>query len=233
MTLALVGLKVKKLRLEHGWSQDRLAKLSGLSLRTIQRIEAGRSCSVESRLSLASTFDIPPNRLLAIENISTETDQFDISRLIALIIIVGVIAIVGHLSGGVIKLFDLISLLSVLTLSFALTVMSKNLQEALSALLLFRWFIFKPQVIEGLTARIRTLHKYIVHLYSSGLFLSFASLLGVLGQAQIDMHHLNLYLSVVGLPILYSIIVAELLLRPIKYKAEILLCIEPDNDRYY
>jgi len=32
---------IQKLRLQWGWSQQQLAKASGLSVRTIQRIEAG------------------------------------------------------------------------------------------------------------------------------------------------------------------------------------------------
>ena len=32
---------VRKLRLQRGWSQEQLAEMSGLSTRTIQRIERG------------------------------------------------------------------------------------------------------------------------------------------------------------------------------------------------
>jgi Predicted transcription factor, homolog of eukaryotic MBF1 len=34
---------VRKLRLQRGWSQDQLAQLSDLSIRTIQRIERGQT----------------------------------------------------------------------------------------------------------------------------------------------------------------------------------------------
>ena len=34
---------VQKLRLQRGWSQEQLAVVSGLSVRTIQRIERGQS----------------------------------------------------------------------------------------------------------------------------------------------------------------------------------------------
>jgi transcriptional regulator with XRE-family HTH domain len=34
---------VQKLRLQRGWSQQQLAELSGLNVRTIQRIEKGKS----------------------------------------------------------------------------------------------------------------------------------------------------------------------------------------------
>lgn len=49
---------LKKLRLEYKWSQTQLAELSGLSLRTIQRIENGEKPSIESLKALSSLFEI-------------------------------------------------------------------------------------------------------------------------------------------------------------------------------
>lgn len=49
---------IQKLRLQHGWSQEQLAQASGLSARTIQRIEAGGVPSTESLKSLAAVFDV-------------------------------------------------------------------------------------------------------------------------------------------------------------------------------
>ena len=49
---------VQKLRLQHGWSQQQLAEASGLSVRTVQRIEAGFPASTESLKSLASVFEV-------------------------------------------------------------------------------------------------------------------------------------------------------------------------------
>ena len=49
---------LKKLRLEYKWSQTQLAELSGLSLRTIQRIENGEKPSIESIKALSSLFEI-------------------------------------------------------------------------------------------------------------------------------------------------------------------------------
>lgn len=51
-------MRVQKLRLQHGWSQQQLADLSGLSVRTIQRIERGQPASAETLKSLASVFEI-------------------------------------------------------------------------------------------------------------------------------------------------------------------------------
>mgnify|MGYP000464311105 CR=1 FL=1 len=48
---------IKKLRLERHWSQDQLAEMSGLSIRTIQRIENGENAGLESLKSLAAVFE--------------------------------------------------------------------------------------------------------------------------------------------------------------------------------
>ena len=57
--------RLKKLRQERQWSQDQLAKLTGLNLRTIQRLEAGSKISTESLRALASVFEVPTDSLLA------------------------------------------------------------------------------------------------------------------------------------------------------------------------
>lgn len=49
---------IQKLRLKQGWSQQQLAEASGLSVRTIQRLEAGSPASMESLKCLAAVFEV-------------------------------------------------------------------------------------------------------------------------------------------------------------------------------
>ncbi len=49
---------IQKLRLENGWSQQQIAEMSGLSTRTIQRVENGKTPSVETVKSLAAVFEV-------------------------------------------------------------------------------------------------------------------------------------------------------------------------------
>lgn len=51
-------MSIQKMRLQRGWSQQQLADASGLSARTIQRIEAGHPASTESLKSIAAVFDV-------------------------------------------------------------------------------------------------------------------------------------------------------------------------------
>ena len=49
---------LKKLRENRKWSQEQLAKMAGLSVRTIQRIEGGNSASLETLKALASVLEV-------------------------------------------------------------------------------------------------------------------------------------------------------------------------------
>jgi transcriptional regulator with XRE-family HTH domain len=51
-------MSIQKMRLTRGWSQQQLADASGLSARTVQRIESGHAASVESLKSLAAVFEV-------------------------------------------------------------------------------------------------------------------------------------------------------------------------------
>ena len=49
---------IQKLRLKKGWSQQQLADASGVSARTIQRIESGQAASAETLKSIAAVFEV-------------------------------------------------------------------------------------------------------------------------------------------------------------------------------
>ena len=54
---------VRKLRLQRGWSQEQLATLTGLSVRTIQRIEQRQQPGLESLKALAAVFELDVTQL--------------------------------------------------------------------------------------------------------------------------------------------------------------------------
>lgn len=49
---------IRKLREERAWSQEHLAAVAGLSLRTVQRVESEANASAETRMSLATAFGV-------------------------------------------------------------------------------------------------------------------------------------------------------------------------------
>jgi transcriptional regulator with XRE-family HTH domain len=54
---------LKKLRHQRRWSQEQLAEMAGLSVRTVQRLEAGGKASLESLKSLAAVFEVNVSQL--------------------------------------------------------------------------------------------------------------------------------------------------------------------------
>ncbi|HEX4855144.1 DUF805 domain-containing protein [Arenimonas sp.] len=59
--------RLRQLRTARQWSQEQLAELSGLNLRTIQRLEGGAKVSTESLRALAAVFEVPADSLLVAE----------------------------------------------------------------------------------------------------------------------------------------------------------------------
>ena len=49
---------IRKLRLQNGWSQEQLAEMCGLSVRTIQRAERGQTSSTETLKAIAAVFEV-------------------------------------------------------------------------------------------------------------------------------------------------------------------------------
>jgi transcriptional regulator with XRE-family HTH domain len=68
MNAGIDGELVRKLRTAKSWSQEELGEISGLSARTIQRIEVEGSGSLDSRRALASAFGLKPEDLLAAQS---------------------------------------------------------------------------------------------------------------------------------------------------------------------
>jgi len=58
MQISVDAAKIKRWREERHWSQEHLAELAGVGLRTIQRIEKGEQASRESMTALAAAFNV-------------------------------------------------------------------------------------------------------------------------------------------------------------------------------
>jgi DNA-binding XRE family transcriptional regulator len=93
------GAKLKTLREERSWSQDHLAGVAALSVRTIQRVEAEGVASSETRMALSAAFGIPPAELL-ITQAATSAKTPSKNKRIGLIC--GIVGVVVGAGGAVI-----------------------------------------------------------------------------------------------------------------------------------
>lgn len=74
---------VRKIRRERAWSQEQLATVAGVSLRTIQRVEADGSGSLETNMALASALGIPTIELASEERATTAAPNGGIIGIVA------------------------------------------------------------------------------------------------------------------------------------------------------
>lgn len=68
-------MSIQARRTEKGWSQEDLALHTGLSVRTIQRIEAGRKPGLESLKCLAAVFETTVIELIEEQNVKHEPNE--------------------------------------------------------------------------------------------------------------------------------------------------------------
>lgn len=63
-----------------GWTQEELARHSGLSVRTVQRLEAGHAATLESLKCLAATFETNVSTLMQEQSMSTGDANIQINE---------------------------------------------------------------------------------------------------------------------------------------------------------
>ncbi len=67
--------KIRQLRMSKGWPQEQLALASGLSVRTVQRVESEGAASLNTAISLAATFEVDVSELQQIHQFETSRKQ--------------------------------------------------------------------------------------------------------------------------------------------------------------
>lgn len=87
---------IKQLRKKAGWSQEQLAVASGLSLRTIQRVESEGKASVETKKCLSATLQISMEELELTSTLAPSKSK-KVSRVLLLLIAASTgISLTGH-----------------------------------------------------------------------------------------------------------------------------------------
>lgn len=79
LTLAELAFLIKFFREMRQWSQEQLSAISGLSSRTIQRVEDGQASSTDTRRALARAFEFEDidalNKPFAIPDVEEQKAQ--------------------------------------------------------------------------------------------------------------------------------------------------------------
>ena len=214
--------KLKKLRSENGWSQEVLAKATGLSARTIQRIESDGKASAESTLAIASVFNLSPQSLMATSNeIEVNwTRRTIMKNLLALLVISGAIAMLVILAGSTELVIDVQFGLFLVLFLYAATIIAFGTGGMLKSLAGLK-YLFTDELVGGAQA------KYLSELYNSQVkFLYGGALVGLVIGAIAILGKIDTYdnfifqrASSVNLIVLfYAALLAESIFRPLSLK---------------
>lgn len=154
--------KLKNLRGEKGWSQEVLAKATGLSVRTIQRIESDGKASAESVLSIASVFNATPDALKAAPNAIEVnwTRKIIMKNLLALLVISGVITMVIMFAASFTAYIDGTTLLFIPLFLYAVTILTFGTDGMFKSLLGLK-YLFTDEMAGGAKA------QYLSEIYAS------------------------------------------------------------------
>lgn len=101
--------QVRSLRLKRNWTQQYLADASGLSLRTVQRIEKYGNASAESVMSLCAALQVDADEIKTVPNqdsLIVSSSPIHNSLLFTLVIIAFAI-VFGVIVGGLVMYFYL------------------------------------------------------------------------------------------------------------------------------
>ena len=216
--------KIKRLRKEKGWSQEVLAKATGLSVRTIQRIESNGKSSAESALAIAAVFDLSPKLLIATSNeIEVNwTKEMVMKNALALAIITGVIWMLVILAGSANLYMDTASALFLVLFLYGATIVTFGTEGLFKSIVGLK-YLFTDEMVGGTKA------KYLAKVYTAQVkFLYGGALIGLVIGAIAILGNIDTYdnfifqrASAVNLIVLfYAAILSEGLIRPLSLKLE-------------
>ncbi|NMP33546.1 helix-turn-helix transcriptional regulator [Thalassotalea sp. M1531] len=217
--------KIKYFRKDNGWSQEVLAKASGLSLRTIQRVEKDGNASSETQLALAAALNKTTKELF---HTSEQIEVFwkwrnIMQNLIAILIVAGAIIMLLMLGGDLGMFADFYGALFLLLFMYACSVIafgSHGLVKSISGLK----YLFSSEVTPtSNTKHLTYIYKKQISFIYAGALIAFAvgSVSILSNQASItSVAHFNAAWAVNILIVFYAAVAAEGVLRPLTAKLE-------------
>ena len=214
--------KLKTLRRDKGWSQEVLAKASGLSVRTIQRIESDGKASAESTLSIASVFNLSPQALRATsDEIEVNwTRKMVMKNMIALLVISGAIGMLILFGANANFYMDEASGLFLILFLYSATIITFGTQGMFKSIAGLK-YLFTDEMVGGEQA------KYLAQLYKSQVkFLYGGAFIGLIIGAIAILGNVDTYdnfvfqrASAVNLIVLfYAAVLSEGVFRPLSIK---------------
>lgn len=219
-----------KLRQDRGWSQEKLAAISGVSERTIQRVERdGASCSLDTKLALASAFEISPTELFqAPEPKDSKELRIDWGGIVGLFVL-GLASVLIVLLTGTSGRWEAASAFIVLGLSIILSIMNYGARETYYLFDKTSWIVQYPVYVSGLNKTIIQAQSFMQNAYIIGVVASLISALTLVVHTEVLQLDPAGYLAIVSRPLVYAILLVEFWFRPYKRKMERMLALQREQ----
>lgn len=213
-----------KLRKDRGWSQEKLAVISGLSERTIQRIEKDGNCSLDSKMALASAFEISPQELSIIEILRTEdlTMIVDWGGILGLLVL-GLATPAVVLLTGTHGMWELASFSIVIGLTVILSIMTYGFKQTHLLFDKTSYIVKYPRRVVGLNKLIIHAQFVIKNAYIIAIVASVVTGLTLAIHKPLILESLKEFIPILIKPTIYAMLFVEFWFRPYKYKLEKML----------
>lgn len=217
--------RVKHFRKDNGWSQDLLAKASGLSLRTIQRAEKDGNSSAETQLALAAAFDISPQELFPVSsNPDVNWKRKNIMQsFLALLMVGGAVTMLFILGGEIGMFIDPPSGLYILLMMYSSTVVAFGVHGLLKSITGLGYLFASEISHSPATEYLAVIYKKQIHfLYGAAAIGIIVGVIAINSNFDVIESKFGLATSyaVCLLVLLYAAIISEAILRPLSTKLE-------------
>ena len=215
--------RVKHFRKDNGWSQELLAKASGLSLRTIQRAEKDGNSSAETQLALAAAFNISLKDLALVSpQIEAQWKWRNIMQSVIALFVVFSAVIMLVLLGGDIGMFsDYYSGLFILLFMYAATAVAFGGHGMVKSIIGLK-YLFASEISTSDSTLFLSfiISKQIKFIYGGALIGIIIGMISILShyQESIESGSLHAAYAVCLLVLLYASVIAEGVLRPLSIK---------------
>lgn len=228
--MLIANEKLKELRLKRGWSQEVLAKASGLALRSIQRIEAKGNASSESVLAICSVLEIQPADLESAKDATPMKWQRKeiMQGLILIALYLSTLTSLFFFASQPSVYFDLPSFIFVYAFTLLFTAIAFGVSGLQSSLVSLK-YLFASEFAGGKKAQflarvyasqIKFCYAGACILFCVGVIAIFRNITVLSSFNELGAAELEFSIPVLLLPFLYALILCEGLLRPLKIKLE-------------
>ncbi len=225
VTSQLSPERIKHFRQDNGWSQEVLAKASGLSLRTIQRAEKDGNSSAETQLALAAAFNISPKELFPVS--STPDVNWKrknmMQSFLALCVVSGAILMLILLGGDLGMFADFYDVLFLILFTYSSTVIAFGPHGLIKSIIGLR-YVFTNEIKHTPASEFLSiiLKKQIIFIYGGSLIATLIGTIAIFSSAEAIAQETIFFsaFAVNLLIILYAAIIAEGILRPLATKLE-------------